>query len=185
MSLVIALGTQLLTFSFLFFHSTEFKYETDDYIETIQAETDSMDKPNIGPQIVCINTDGAEYTHQIEVDEYQEDQLDEETLETPQYVNSKSAFKDSGSVYYITAPTSNSTNTATDSHQPQHSSQRQTKMVSNSTITLANDSDERFLLSCLPIMKRLPTRKNALARLRIQQLLYEIEFDAYSDASGQ
>lgn len=136
----------------------------------------------MGPQIVCINSDGGEYSHQIEVDEYQEDQLDEDALDTSQYVNNKGSFKES-SVYYISAPTSNSTTAHTES-QPQ-SSQRHTKMVSNSTITLNNDSDERFLLSCLPIMKRLPTRKNALARLRIQQLLYEIEFDAYPEGSGQ
>lgn len=141
-----------------------------------------MDKP--GPQIVCINSDGGEYTHQIEVDEYQEDQLDEDALDTAQFVNNKGSFKESSSVYYISAPTSNSTTTNTESHQPQ-SSQRQTKMVSNSTFTLSNDSDERFLLSCLPIMKRLPNRKNALARLRIQQMLYEIEFDAYPEVSGQ
>lgn len=164
-----------------FCSSAELKYDGDDYIETIQAETDSMDKPS--PQIVCINSDGGEYSHQIEVDEYQEDQLDEDALDSSQFVNNKGSFKESSSVYYISAPTSNSITTNTES-QPQ-SSQRHTKMVSNSTITLNNDSDERFLLSCLPIMKRLPTRKNALARLRIQQLLYEIEFDAYSDVGGQ
>lgn len=174
-----------MNFFFLRFFSTEFKYEGDDYIETIQAETDSMDKPsNLGPQIVCINSDGGEYTHQIEVDEYQEDQLEEDALDSPQFVNSKGTFKESSSsVYYISAPTSNSTTTNTES-QPQ-SSQRQTKMVSNASTTLNNDPDERFLLSCLPILKRLPTRKNAYARLKIQQLLYEIEFDAYPEVSSQ
>lgn len=39
-----------------------------------------------------------------------------------------------------------------------------------------NDPDERFLLSCLPIFKRLSNRKNALARMKIQQLLFDIEF---------
>lgn len=174
-----------LFLSFPSIYSTEFKYEADDYIETIQAETDnSMDKPNMGPQIVCINSDGGEYTHQIEVDEYQDDQMDEDALDTSQYVNNKGSFKESSSVYYISAPTSNSTTANTESQQSQ-SSQRQTKMVSNAAISSHNDPDERFLLSCLPIMKRLPTRKNALARLKIQQLLYEIEFDAYPEVSGQ
>lgn len=40
-----------------------------------------------------------------------------------------------------------------------------------------DDSDERFLLSCAPTMKRLSIKKNNFARLKIQQILYEIEFD--------
>lgn len=175
----------------LSFSSTDFKYETDEYIETIQTETESIDKSSIGPQILCINSDGAEYAHQIEVDDYQEDQLEEDALDTPQYeqrlistsVNNKGPFKESSSVYYISAPPSTST-TATDS-QPQ-SSQRQTKMVSNATIAQHNnDPDARFLLSCLPALKRLPNRKNAYARVKIQQLLFEIEFDEYSGMSSQ
>lgn len=38
------------------------------------------------------------------------------------------------------------------------------------------DSDEKFLLSCAPILRRLSDKKNCMARLRIQQILYEIEF---------
>lgn len=38
------------------------------------------------------------------------------------------------------------------------------------------DSNEKFLLSCAPILRRLSDKKNCLARLRIQQILYEIEF---------
>lgn len=38
------------------------------------------------------------------------------------------------------------------------------------------DPDERFLLSCAPILKRLSQKKNSLARLKVQELLYEIEF---------
>lgn len=40
-----------------------------------------------------------------------------------------------------------------------------------------SDSDERFLLSCAPILRRLPNKKNQLARLKIQQLLFELEYD--------
>lgn len=39
------------------------------------------------------------------------------------------------------------------------------------------DSDEAFLLSCAPILRRLPSKKNVLARLKIQQILFELEFD--------
>ncbi|XP_053696328.1 transcription factor Adf-1-like [Sabethes cyaneus] len=50
---------------------------------------------------------------------------------------------------------------------------------------MINDPDERFLLSCAPVLKRLPARKNALVKLRIQQLLYEVEFgDLDKDPSG-
>lgn len=44
------------------------------------------------------------------------------------------------------------------------------------TAIATTDPDERFLLSCSPILKRLPNKKNALARLKIQQILYSIEF---------
>ncbi|RZC34398.1 transcription factor Adf-1-like [Asbolus verrucosus] len=40
----------------------------------------------------------------------------------------------------------------------------------------AKDSDEQFLLSCLPALKRLQPRVNAIARMRIQQVLFQIEF---------
>ncbi|XP_013115953.2 transcription factor Adf-1 [Stomoxys calcitrans] len=38
------------------------------------------------------------------------------------------------------------------------------------------DSDEKFLLSCAPAMRRLTNRQNARARLEIQQILFDIEF---------
>ncbi|GBP39851.1 hypothetical protein EVAR_29081_1 [Eumeta japonica] len=38
------------------------------------------------------------------------------------------------------------------------------------------DPDELFLLSCAPTLKRLNSRQNAVARLKIQQALYEAEF---------
>lgn len=38
------------------------------------------------------------------------------------------------------------------------------------------DPDELFLLSCAPILKRLNSKQNARARLKIQQVLYAAEF---------
>ena len=38
------------------------------------------------------------------------------------------------------------------------------------------DADEQFLLSCLPALKRLRPRDNAIARMRIQQVLFDVEF---------
>ncbi|KAI5634842.1 BESS motif domain-containing protein [Phthorimaea operculella] len=38
------------------------------------------------------------------------------------------------------------------------------------------DPDELFLLSCAPSLKRLNSKQNAVARLKIQQVLYEAEF---------
>lgn len=39
------------------------------------------------------------------------------------------------------------------------------------------DSDEKFLLSLAPNLRRLNTKKNTMARIKIQQLLFELEFD--------
>ena len=51
------------------------------------------------------------------------------------------------------------------------SGSRPTSFISDS------DSDEKFLLSCTPILRRMSAKKNHLARLKIQQILYEIEYD--------
>ncbi|XP_018326297.1 uncharacterized protein LOC108737722 isoform X2 [Agrilus planipennis] len=39
------------------------------------------------------------------------------------------------------------------------------------------DAEEQFLISYAPVLKRLSPQKNAQARLKIQQILYEIEFE--------
>jgi PII-like signaling protein len=43
------------------------------------------------------------------------------------------------------------------------------------------DPDERYLLSCLPVLKRVSHQKNALLKMKIQQLLYEVEFEINDD----
>lgn len=131
----------------------------------------------MGPQIVCINGDG-EYAHQIEVDEYHVD--DEDQLDTAQYeprLVSTSGNSKGSNVYYVTTPSTNNASTNIDT-QPQ-SSQRQAKFHHNAT-TNSECDNERFLLSCLPALSRLNHHKNSLARLRITELLYKIEFDDYS-----
>uniref|UniRef100_A0A182IZ45 MADF domain-containing protein n=1 Tax=Anopheles atroparvus TaxID=41427 RepID=A0A182IZ45_ANOAO len=45
------------------------------------------------------------------------------------------------------------------------------------------NSDERFLLSCAPALQRLSKQKNALVRLKIQQLLYDMEFGDEDDGA--
>lgn len=50
------------------------------------------------------------------------------------------------------------------------------KVESSQVKYTITDPDERFLLSCAPILKRLSQKKNSLARLKVQELLYEIEF---------
>lgn len=61
---------------------------------------------------------------------------------------------------------------------PEHntSSTEEQNIEIASVSTYGLDPDERFLLSCAPILKRLSNKKNALARLKVQQILYEIEF---------
>lgn len=46
----------------------------------------------------------------------------------------------------------------------------------NDTDNIVMDQNDKFLLSCSPVLKRLANKKNALARLKIQQILFEIEF---------
>lgn len=159
---------------------------------TADSETaDKLQTSNMNTQIVMINSDG-EYPNQIEVDEYNEEneeQLEEDVLDS-QYeritanVSNKSLKNDnSSSVYYISTPASHSS-INNDSHI--QTSSRQTKAITQiSQATAQSDPDERFLLSCLPVFKRLNTKKNALARMRIQQLLYEIEFEDFTEMSGQ
>ncbi|KAJ8727899.1 hypothetical protein PYW08_016284 [Mythimna loreyi] len=43
------------------------------------------------------------------------------------------------------------------------------------------DPDELFLISCAPTLKRLNSKQNALARLKIQQVLLEAEFGNQMD----
>lgn len=47
---------------------------------------------------------------------------------------------------------------------------------------MSNDPDEKFLQSCLPVLKRVTAQKNALLKLKIQTLLYEIEFGSADDS---
>ena len=42
--------------------------------------------------------------------------------------------------------------------------------------TLAVDEDEHFMLSLVPSLRRLSTQKRAQARMRMQQVLYDVEF---------
>lgn len=176
--------------------SSDIKYEGDDYIETITADSESADKlqsNNLNQQIVCINSDG-EYQHQIEVDEYNEDQLEaeEEGLDATHYerltanVSTKGMKNEnSSSVYYISSTPASNSSVNNETHL--HTSPRQSKVIAQTQhhTTVHNDPDEKFLLSCLPVFKRLNTKKNALARMKIQQLLYEIEFEDYSEMSSQ
>lgn len=178
---------------FVCFSSDE-KYDGDEYIETITADGESEDKSTMNQPIVCINTDGTEYSHQIEVDEYTEEQdLEEDGIDSTQYErftlnNSNIKGENSSSVYYISGTTTKSS-VNNDTHHIQ-SPPRQSKVLTHTQTAAVSsqhnaDPDERFLLSCLPNLKRLPTKKNALARLKIQQILYEIEFDDYSEVGGQ
>lgn len=46
---------------------------------------------------------------------------------------------------------------------------------------VTDDPDEKFLMSCLPVLKRLSNKKNALLKLKIQTLLFEVEFGDEDD----
>ncbi|XP_031624722.1 uncharacterized protein LOC116341663 [Contarinia nasturtii] len=159
-----------------YFEHPDEKFDGADYIETITAECESVDKNSINQQMVCINSDG-EYQTQIEVDEYSEEQLEEEGLDSSQYITVINKKGENSSVHYISAPNSHSSvnndiqNQSPPRQQGKVQAQAHTGRASN------DDPDERFLLSCLPALKRLPNKKNSLAKVKIQQILFEIEFD--------
>lgn len=77
------------------------------------------------------------------------------------------------------APVSITATPTTSQPQPEDTAASFVQRESDSKSSSSNctDSDERFLLSCAPILRRLPNKKNQLARLRIQQLLFELEYD--------
>lgn len=132
-------------------------------------------------QIVCISTDENEY-RQIEIDEYNEDQLEEDALDTSGYErvpNIKSSDKSEKNVFILSAANSTASSNMDQSQSSSQNSRHNSQPQQGST---QNDPDERFLLSCAPILKRLSNKKNALARLKIQQLLFDIEFDEYAEA---
>lgn len=156
----------------------------DEYIETINADGEFVDASGrklSNQHIVCI--DENEYRHQIEIDEYNDEQLEEDALDTTTYerIPTIKADKSEKNVFILSAANS----TASSSMDQSQSSRQQSKYNSQPQQSSAqNDPDERFLLSCAPILKRLPNKKNALARLKIQQLLFDIEFDEYNE-TGQ
>lgn len=167
-------------------HFREDKYIAgDEYIETINADGELVDEsgrklPN--QQIVCISTDDNEYRHQIEIDEYNDDQMEEDALDTTSYERMPTIKSDKSEKNVFILSAGNST---ASSNLDQNQSLRQNSKYSNQPqqSSTQNDPDERFLLSCAPILKRLSNKKNALARLKIQQLLFDIEFDEYTEAS--
>lgn len=134
------------------------KYEPDEYIveQDMEGMPIKMTNTSYSTQqhhILCVNEpDPNDYhSEQIEIHEY-----DEEELEQDEEVNE----------------------TATPRSEPDRSQQSIVINAKASTSSQAhnNGSDERFLLSCLPNLQRLSNKKNQLARLKIQQLLYDIEF---------
>ncbi|XP_018578833.1 uncharacterized protein LOC108916950 [Anoplophora glabripennis] len=58
---------------------------------------------------------------------------------------------------------------------------KQTQLV----VVPKQDADEQFMLSCVPILKRLSTRNNMLARMQIQSLLFNLEFGDNADVPAQ
>lgn len=63
--------------------------------------------------------------------------------------------------------------------QPSPKKARQNSTDEEATSCSCNnrtDPDELFLISCAPTLKRLNAKQNALARLKIQQVLLEAEF---------
>lgn len=127
-------------------------------IEHLQSNDNRVSNKQLLNQIVCINADQGDFQqHHIEIEEYNEEQLEE--TEEDEVEGMKLKKDTSEMVLFSTGEISHQHKSLTASHSSPHT-----------------DPDERFLLSCLPILQRLPNKKNALARLKIQQLLFDIEF---------
>lgn len=174
----------LIQFSFDFVHFRDDKYIAgDEYIETINADDELVDESGrklSNQQIVCISTD--EYRHQIEIDEYNDEHLEEDALDTSTYERIptiKSSDKSEKNVFILSAANSTASSNMDQSQSSSQNSRYNSQPQQGPT---QNDPDERFLLSCAPILKRLSNKKNALARLKIQQLLFDIEFDEFAEA---
>lgn len=180
---------------FLFTNSEEGKYTDETYFESVDDSETIVPTNNgkistapMSQHIVCISP-GDEYRqHQIEIDEYSEDLEDDGTGGNTTYeqISNDKNIKSDNNVYILNTSTGGSNPLSDASAQNQ---QRQSKVYGQShqitsVSSTYNDPDERFLLSCLPILKRLSNKKNALARLKIQQLLYDIEFEEYSEMSS-
>lgn len=154
----------------------------DTYIETINIdEAGNINMKQSDQQIVCITSDDNTY-RQLEIDEYNDEHIDEDCMEgSTSYervaTNATQKHHVKGENVYILSGTAPSSASSHDDGSTQL--QRHNKHATHSQHgSVQNDPDERFLLSCLPILKRLPNKKNALARLKIQQLLFDIEFES-------
>lgn len=140
------------------------------------------------PNIVCIPQQTEYQSHiALEYDEeldQPEEEEDTDNMLTKQLITTANAKKE-----IIQTPVGTQiysqvyTTTANDDELHHQSNNIQHGKSSTVQLYTSNDPDERFLLSCVPIFHRLSNKKNALARLKIQQLLYEIEFDGH-DASN-
>lgn len=130
------------------------------------------------PNIVCLPTQTEYQSHiALEYDEeleQPEEEEDPDNMLTKQLIDTKKEIIQApvGTQIYSQVYTTNDD----DLHQ-----QNNVQHAKSSTVQLytSNDPDERFLLSCVPIFHRLSNKKNALARLKIQQLLFDIEFDSH------
>lgn len=149
----------------------------EEYIETINIDESCGLKQSENQQIVCITGDDSNY-RQIEIEEYNEDQLEDECMDGStsyeRLPTSNQKQQKNENVYILSGTGHGSISSQDDGAQP---TMRHTKIHNTQANHNQNDPDERFLLSCLPILKRLPNKKNALARLKIQQLLFDIEFE--------
>ena len=61
--------------------------------------------------------------------------------------------------------------------RPFHKSQCPQGNAANCQSAKKRDADEGFANSIVPILKKLPAKKNRLARIEIQQVLLKYEFD--------
>lgn len=116
--------------------------------------------------------------HEIEVNEeiidvYGKQDVITQILREPIDVDTRSNHSNTSTTNTTTATALIANNQQNTNIEIDHSLSTESIVTSSNHVT---DSDERFLLSCAQSLRRLTPKQNGLARLKIQQILYEIEF---------
>lgn len=178
----------------------------DDFIETVAdmengTEVHTQQNPNQGqtqqhainkitvtsrPSIVCIPQQAEYQQHQIDLEyeeelEQMEEEEETETMITKQLITKKEVIQPVDSQIYshvyttATTPSDDPLLHHTTLHGKNVQTFKTTNINANSNNN-SNDPDEQFLLSFLPTFRRLSNKQSALAKSKITQLMFDVEF---------
>ena len=172
--------------------SGDIKFDIDeDFIETVAADMPSPESK----LIACIPHESNEYQgHHIEIDEYEEDAIEEDVEAMVDHTskltsNVEKTVAGNNSIFNHIIAVANSSSMAASELKPSAQQQMhpqspvaEQQSASGQTMAHSDDPDKQFLLSYLPVFYRLSSKQNGRARMGIQKLLFDIEFN--DDESG-